>query len=188
MLDTGAPFYEVYETSDGRWMAVGAIESQFYAALLEGLGLAGDTSLPAQMSRVEWPAMKERFAAVFKTKTRDEWTVLFDGTDACVAPVLSAWEAHTHPHNVARSTFIEVDGAVQPGPAPRFSRTPSAVSKPPSPPGADTVSGLVEWGVPEDAVAKLPRVGCLELEGLCAPSGCHTPSLSCTCGVMSHFA
>ena len=105
--------------------------------------------------------MKERFAAVFKTKTRDEWTAIFDGTDACVAPVLSAWEAHTHPHNVARSTFIEVDGAVQPGPAPRFSRTPSAVSKPPSPPGADTVSGLVEWGVPEDAVAKLRESGAL---------------------------
>ena len=84
MLDTGAPFYEVYETSDGQWMAVGGIESQFYAALLEGLGLASDPSLPAQKSRDDWPAMKERFAAVFKTKTRDEWTELFDGTDACV--------------------------------------------------------------------------------------------------------
>jgi len=97
MLDTGAPFYEVYETSDGQWMAVGAIESQFYAALLDGLGLADDASLPAQMSRQEWPAMKERFAAVFRSKTRDEWTAVFDGTDACVAPVLSPWEAHTHP-------------------------------------------------------------------------------------------
>ena len=161
MLDTGAPFYEVYETSDGQWMAVGAIESQFYAALLEGLGLAGDASLPAQMSRGDWPAMKERFAAVFRTKTRDEWTAIFDGTDACVAPVLSPWEAHRHPHNVARSTYIEVDGAVQPAPAPRFSRTPSVVSKPPSPPGADTVSGLVEWGVDEGVVAKLRESGAL---------------------------
>jgi alpha-methylacyl-CoA racemase len=161
MLDTGAPFYEVYETADGRWMGVGAIEAQFYAALLEGLGLAGDASLPAQMSRDDWPAMKARFAEVFRGKTRDEWTAVFDGTDACVAPVLSPWEAHLHPHNQARSTFIEVEGAVQPAPSPRFSRTPSAVSKPPSFPGADTVSGLVEWGVAEDVVAKLRGSGAL---------------------------
>jgi alpha-methylacyl-CoA racemase len=161
MLDTGAPFYEVYETADGQWMAVGAIESQFYASLLQGLGLADDASLPGQMARDEWPALKARFAAVFRTKTRDEWTAVFDGTDACVAPVLSPWEAHLHPHNVARSTFIEVDGAVQPAPAPRFSRTPSVVSRPPSPPGADTVSGLAEWGVEEGAIAKLRESGAL---------------------------
>src|SRR5580692_1558729 len=161
MLDTGAPFYEVYETADGKWMGVGAIESQFYAALLEGLGLTGDASLPPQMSRDEWPAMKVRFAEVFRGKTRDEWTAIFDGTDACVAPVLSPWEAPLHPHNQARSTFIEVEGAVQPAPSPRFSRTPSAVSKPPSFPGADTVSGLVEWGVAEDVVAKLRGSGAL---------------------------
>ncbi len=105
--------------------------------------------------------MKERFAAVFKTKTRDEWTAVFDGTDACVVPVLSPWEAPLHPHNVARSTFIEVEGAVQPAPAPRFSRTPSTVSKAPSFPGGDTVSGLVEWGVSEEAVAKLRESGAL---------------------------
>jgi alpha-methylacyl-CoA racemase len=161
MLDTGAPFYEVYETADGQWMAVGAIESQFYAALLQGLGLAEDASLPHQMARDEWPALKARFADVFRSKTRDEWTAVFDGTDACVAPVLSPWEAHLHPHNVARSTFIEVDGAVQPAPAPRFSRTPSVVSRPPSPPGADTVSGLAEWGVDEGAIAKLRESGAL---------------------------
>ena len=161
MLDTGAPFYEVYETSDGRWMAVGGIERQFYAALLQGLGLADDPTLPDQQSRADWPALKERFAAVFRTKTRDEWSAIFDGTDACVVPVLSAWEAHEHPHNVARSTFIEVDGAVQPAPAPRFSRTPSVVSKPPSLPGADTISGLVEWGVDESVVAKLRESGAL---------------------------
>jgi len=160
-LDTGAPFYEVYETADGRWLAVGGIERQFYAALLEGLGLAGDESLPEQQSREDWPAMKERFAAIIKTKSRDEWCAVFDGTDACVAPVLSPWEAHEHPHNVARSTYVEVDGVVQPGPAPRFSRTPSVVSKPPSPPGADTVSGLVEWGVDEAVVAKLRESGAL---------------------------
>ena len=140
MLDTGAPFYEVYETSDGKWMAVGGIEAQFYAELIRGLGLEGDSSFPSQMSRDQWSAMKARFAEIFKSKTRDEWSAIFDGTDACVVPVLSPWEAHLHPHNVARSTFVEVNGTVQPAPAPRFSRTPSAISKPPSPPGADTIS------------------------------------------------
>ena len=105
--------------------------------------------------------MKERFAAIFATKTRDEWAALFDGTEACVAPVLSPWEAHLHPHNVARGTFVEVAGAVQPGPAPRFSRTPSAVSRPPSHAGADTVSGLLEWGVEADTIAKLRSSGAL---------------------------
>ncbi len=161
MLDTGAPFYEVYETADGKWMAVGGIEAQFYAELVRGLGLADDPSLPQQNARDQWPAMKERFAAVFRTKTRDEWTAIFDGSDACVVPVLSAWEAHEHPHNEARRTFIEVEGRVQPAPSPRFSRTPSSVSKAPSLPGADTVSGLVDWGVPEDAVAKLRQSGAL---------------------------
>ncbi|HWF17267.1 MAG TPA: CaiB/BaiF CoA-transferase family protein [Acidimicrobiales bacterium] len=161
MLDTGAPFYEVYETSDGKWMAVGGIEAQFYAELIKGLGLDGDSSLPHQMARDEWSAMKARFGEIFKTKTRNEWSVIFDGTDACVVPVLSPWEAHLHPHNVARSTFVEVEGAIQPAPAPRFSRTPSAISKPPSPPGADTISGLVEWGVSEGAVTKLRESGAL---------------------------
>ena len=105
--------------------------------------------------------MKARFASIFKTKTRDEWTAVFDGTDACVTPVLSPWEAHLHPHNEARSTFVEVAGAAQPGPAPRFSRTPSAVSRPPSHAGADTVSGLLEWGVEDDAIAKLRSSGAL---------------------------
>ena len=161
MLDTGAPFYEVYETSDGKWMAVGGIEAQFYAELIRGLGLEGDSSFPSQMSREQWASMKARFAEIFKSKTRDEWSAIFDGTDACVVPVLSPWEAHLHPHNVARSTFVEVNGTVQPAPAPRFSRTPSAISKPPSPPGADTISALVEWGVAEDKVTKLRESGAL---------------------------
>ena len=161
MLDTGAPFYEVYETADGKWMAVGGIEAQFYAELIRGLGLEGDSSFPPQMSRDQWAAMKARFAEIFKSKSRDEWSAIFDGTDACVVPVLSPWEAHLHPHNVARSTFVEVNGTVQPAPAPRFSRTPSAISKPPSPPGADTISALVEWGVAEDAVKKLRESGAL---------------------------
>jgi len=161
ILDTGAPFYEVYETADGKYFAAGGIESQFYAALLKGMGLSDDASLPGQNDKEQWPAMKERFAAVFATKTRDEWTAIFDGTDACAVPVLSPWEAHLHPHNKARATFVEVEGRVQPAPAPRFSRTPSAISRPPSFPGADTVSGLVEWGIDEGTVAKLRETGAL---------------------------
>ncbi len=161
MLDTAAPFYEVYETADGKYFAVGGIEAKFYAELLEGLGLAGDATLPHQMDRAQWPSMKARFAEIFKTKTRDEWSEIFDGTDACATPVLSPWEANEHPHNVARSTFVEVAGVVQPAPAPRFSRTPSAISRPPSAPGADTVSGLLEWGVSESEISKLQEAGAI---------------------------
>ena len=161
MLDTGAPFYEVYETADQKFLALGGIEPQFYAELLEGLGLSGDPLFAAQNDKANWPAMKERVAAVVATKTRDEWEAIFDGTDACVAPVLSAWEAPQHPHNQARSTFVEVDGVVQPAPAPRFSRTPSSISRPPSVPGGDTVSGLLEWGIEEGTVAKLRETGAL---------------------------
>ncbi|HEY8081656.1 MAG TPA: CaiB/BaiF CoA-transferase family protein, partial [Acidimicrobiales bacterium] len=123
LLDTGAHFYEVYETSDGRYVAVGAIEPRFYAALLEGLGLdAGE--LPRQMDSSSWPQMKARFAELFAQRSRDEWEVHFAGTEACVAPVLSPLEAPDHAHNAARGTFVEVAGVRQPGPAPRFSRTP----------------------------------------------------------------
>jgi alpha-methylacyl-CoA racemase len=161
LFDTGAPFYEVYETSDGKWMAVGSYEPQFYVEVLKILGLEDDASFLDQMAQAEWPAMKARFAEIFRTKTRDEWAAFVDGTDACIAPVLSPWEAPLHPHNVARSTFVEVEGVVQPAPAPRFSRTPSAISKPPSAPGADTISGLAEWGIPEDTVRKLRESGAL---------------------------
>ncbi len=116
MLDTGAPFYEVYETADGKWMAVGGIEAQFYAELVKGLGLEGDASLPHQMARDDWPAMKARFTEIFKSKTREEWTKIFEGTDACVAPVLSPWEAHLHPHNVARGDLRGRRGSGAAGP------------------------------------------------------------------------
>jgi alpha-methylacyl-CoA racemase len=151
----------VYETSDGKYFALGGIEPQFYAQLVEGLGLTDDPLFAQQNDRANWPAMKEHIAAVVITKTRDEWDAIFEGTDACAAPVLSPWEAHTHPHNKARATFVEVDGVVQPAPAPRFSRTPSAISRPPSAPGADTVSALVEWGIEEATVAKLRETGAL---------------------------
>ncbi len=160
ILDTGAHFYEVYETADGAYMAVGAIEAKFYAELLVGLGLAG-ADLPDQMDRDRWPEMKQRFAEVFGTRTRDEWTKVFEGTDACVAPVLSPFEAHRHPHNEARGTFVEVDGVVQPGPAPRFSRTSAEVSRPPSPPGRDTDEALGAWGVDQVRIAALRAAGAL---------------------------
>jgi alpha-methylacyl-CoA racemase len=161
MLDSGAPWYDAYETSDGKYFSVGGLEIQFYAELIAGLGLADDPYMAVQNPKSEWPAMKERFAAVIATKTRDEWSAIFEGTDACASPVLSPWEAHLHPHNQARSTFVEVDGRMQPGPAPRFSRTPSAISKGPSFPGADTVSELLDWGMSEATVAKLRKAGAL---------------------------
>lgn len=123
MLDGAAPFYDTYETADGGHVAVGAIEPQFYALLREKLGLATDPLFDAQHDRAQWPAQKDRLAAVFRTRSRDAWSALFDGSDACVAPVLSMAEAAAHPHNVARATFVEPDGVMQPAPAPRFRKT-----------------------------------------------------------------
>lgn len=146
MLDSGAGFYDVYETADGRYLAVGAIEPQFYAELLAGLGLTGDPDLPAQMDRASWPRMAERFAEVIATRTRDEWEKVFEGTDACVAPVLSLGEAPEHPHNVARRTFVERFGVVQAAPAPRFSRSAATLDRPPAFPGQHTDEVLADWG------------------------------------------
>ena len=160
MLDTGAHFYEVYETSDGGYLGVGAIEPQFYAALLEGLGLTGE-ELPDQMDRERWPAMKERFAALFATRTRAEWEAVFEGTDACVAPVLPIAEAVHHPHNVHRGTFTEVAGVVQPAPAPRFSATPGAIRRPPPNPGQHADEALADWGIGEAEVAELRGAGAI---------------------------
>lgn len=146
LLDGGAPFYDVYATADGGHMAVGALEPQFYAELLRLLGLA-DADLPAQHDVAGWPVLRARFAEVFAGRTRDEWTELFDGTDACVAPVLSLAEAQHHPHLVARATFEEHFGVRQPSVAPRLSRTPGAVGGSPPAPGADTETVLTEWGL-----------------------------------------
>ena len=154
LLDSGAPHYEVYETSDGKWFAVGAIEPQFYAKLVELIGL-DIAALPAQNDRSRWPEVKQKFAAIFKERSRDDWAKVFEGTDGCGAPVLSPWEAHEHPHNRARQTYVEIDGVVQPGPAPRFGRTPAKVSKPPSQPGTDTDEVLCSWGIGEEQIARL---------------------------------
>ncbi|MHB1854398.1 MAG: CaiB/BaiF CoA transferase family protein, partial [Acidimicrobiales bacterium] len=121
LLDTGAHFYDVYETADGRYVSIGSIEPQFYAELLRLTGLDSDPEMAGQMDRSRWPVLKDRLAGVFKTKTRDEWCELMEGTDVCFAPVLAPSEAPDHPHNVARGTFVEVAGIRQPGPAPRFS-------------------------------------------------------------------
>jgi alpha-methylacyl-CoA racemase len=158
VLDTGAHFYEVYETADGGFLAVGAIEPQFYDQLLERIGLDRE-GLAAQSDRAEWPALKERFAAVFRTKTRDEWSAIFEGSDACVTPVLSMAEVATHPHLRARETFREIDGVLQPGPAPRFARTPCGNERPPPRPGQHTQEVLLESGLTEEEITVLSRSG-----------------------------
>ncbi len=160
MLDTGAHFYDVYATADGRYVSIGSIEPQFYAELLRLTGLEGE-ELPWQHDRAEWPAMKERLAAIFRTKTRDEWCELMEGSDVCFAPVLAIPEAVEHPHNVARGTFVEVAGIRQPGPAPRFSRTPGAVERPPSHAGQHTDEILAEAGFDADRIAKLREAGAI---------------------------
>jgi len=147
LLDTGAPFYDVYETSDGGWMAVGPLEQGFYDTFLDLLDLTD--AAPNRLDPTEWPALRALLADAFRTRTRDAWTALFEGTDACVEPVLSYAEAPTHPHLAARGTYVEHHGVVQPAPAPRFSRTPAALTTPPSPVGADTRAALTAWGVPD---------------------------------------
>lgn len=156
ILDTGAPFYEVYEASDGGLLAVGAIEAPFYRALVVGLDLDPET-LSAQMDRERWPELKERFAAIFRTRPRDEWVERFADTDACVSPVLTPFEAPHHPHNIARETFVGVP--LQPGPAPRMSATPGAIAGPPQVPGAGTREGLLRWGIDDDRFAALKAAG-----------------------------
>jgi alpha-methylacyl-CoA racemase len=157
LLDGAAPFYDTYTCADGRYLAVGAIEPQFFVALCEGLGI--DPAEFPQHDRASWPAQKERIAAVVATRTRDEWAAVFDGTDACVAPVLSLTEAPDHPHNLAREVFVEVDGRPQPAPAPRFSRTPGTVRGGAPQHGADTDAILTELGLDADAVAALRTEG-----------------------------
>jgi alpha-methylacyl-CoA racemase len=160
LLDGAAPFYTVYETADGRHLAVGALEPRFYAELLERVGLAAE-DLPPQLDRAGWPLLRERLAARFRTRTRDEWCRLLEGTDACVAPVLSLLEAPAHPHNQARAAFVDVGGIPQPAPAPRFSRTPCATPAPPPPPGEDDDGVLAAWGMAPGRVAGLRAAGAI---------------------------
>jgi alpha-methylacyl-CoA racemase len=160
MLDGGAHFYDCYETQDGKYVSIGSIEPQFYRELLEKTGLAGE-DLPHQMDRSGWPKLKERLAGVFKTKTRDQWCEIMEGSDVCFAPVLSLTEAPEHPHLRARGTFVDVDGAQQPGPAPRFSRTPGRIERLGPHPGEHTDAALEAWGFAGEEVSALRDAGAI---------------------------
>ncbi len=158
LLDTGAHFYDVYETSDGKYVSIGSIEPQFYAELREKLDL-DETKWDQQMSRNAWPELKDDIAAIFKTKTRDQWCELIEGSDVCFAPVLSLEEAPQHPHNQARGTFVEAHGVVQPRPAPRFSRTDSTLGRPPAHAGQHTDDVLADLGYDADEIRALRESG-----------------------------
>jgi len=158
LLDGGAHFYGAYETIDGKWIALGSIEPQFYRELMEKAGLL-DSAFEAQMDREAWPELKEKIAAAVRSKTREEWDALMLGSDVCYAPVLSLAEAPQHPHNVARQTFVEVAGVMQPAPAPRFSRTVAEVQGPPE--SANNKAALSEWGFSRDEIRQLESVGAI---------------------------
>jgi alpha-methylacyl-CoA racemase len=158
ILDTGAPWYDVYETRDGKYVSIGSIEAKFYADLLSRLDLRSE-DLPGQYESARWPELREAFAKAFKKKTRDEWSGIFEGSDACFAPVLSFSEARQHPHNLARKAFIELAGVAQPAPAPRFSRTPSAVCGAPPERGEGGAAALADWGFSADEVEQLRSRG-----------------------------
>jgi len=153
LLDGAAPFYDTYRCADDRWIAIGSIEPQFYALLLEQTGAVELADTP-QMATEAWPEMQAKLQAVFLTRTRDEWCEIMEGTDVCFAPVLSLAEAPQHPHNVARKTFVEVEGVVQPAPAPRFSATPSAIRWAPRPIGEGAAQALEEWGLTSETIAR----------------------------------
>jgi alpha-methylacyl-CoA racemase len=161
MLDGGAPFYDTYRTKDGQFMSVGAIEPQFYAALLNGLGLDAAT-MPQQMDQSHWGETARQFTEVFAAKTRDEWCAIFDGTDACVAPVFNLGEVHTHPHNQARGTLIsDGKGKYEPAPAPRLSRTPGDGSRPLPSVGEHTRAILTQFGFADAEIDRLTAAGAI---------------------------
>lgn len=154
LLDGGAHFYDTYETSDGGYICIGSIEPQFYALLVEKGGLDAQR-FKAQMDAARWPEFKEELTTVFKSKTRDEWCAIMEGTDVCFAPVLSIWEAPNHPHNQARQTFLEIDGVTQPAPAPRFDRTVPEVAHAARVPGQDTAEVLTDFGFTGEEIQQL---------------------------------
>jgi alpha-methylacyl-CoA racemase len=160
LLDGGAQFYDTYRCADGKWISIGSIEPQFYALLLEKTGIT-DPIFKSQMDRAQWPLLKVRLAERIAEKTRDEWTQIMAGTDVCFAPVLDLDEAPNHPHNLARQTFVEVEGVTQPAPAPRFSATPGAIAGPPPAIGAHNHAALADWGFSEAAIEALTAAGAL---------------------------
>jgi len=163
LLDGGAHFYNVYETADGGYVSLAAYEPKFYANFLELVGPLGFDDLePAhQMDMSVWPALKQRLATLFRSRTRDEWITFFAGTEVCFAPVLPMAEARTHPHNVAREMFVDVEGAPHPAPAPRFSRSTTAVQGAPVKPGAHTRTALAEWGFDASEIQRLESEGAI---------------------------
>ncbi len=160
LLDGGAHFYDTYQCSDGKWISIGSIEPQFYLLLLEKTGIT-DSQFQHQMSREEWPQLREKLAVVIRSKTRDAWCELMDGTDVCFAPVLSMDEAPRHAHNAARETFVEVAGVIQPAPAPRFSATPGKIQGAPPKIGGDNDAALSDWGFSDQAISDLKASGAL---------------------------
>lgn len=160
LLDGGAHFYDTYETSDGKWISVGSIEPQFYTLLLKHTGIE-DEAFKNQMAFDKWPEWKEKIAEVFKTKTRDEWCQIMEGTDVCFAPVLSMDEVMEHPHNQARKTLIEYNGVLQPAPTPRFSRTEPEMRFPPPKKGEHNDEALADWGFKPDEIDVLKNCGAL---------------------------
>ena len=167
VLDTGAPWYNTYQTKDGKWLAVGAIEKRFYEEFIERLGLKM-SDLPKQHDRQGWPDLHRRFTDTIKSKTRAEWERIFEGSDACVAPILSLGEVADHPHNAARSTFAKRDGVLQPAPAPRFSRTVPEMGAPPRQLGADTDAVLEDYGFESGEIDALRAAG---IVGVVAKAG-----------------
>ena len=165
LLDTGAHFYDVYECSDGEYVSIGSIEPQFYAELMRLTGLADDPEFAEQMNSSRWPALKERLAARFREKSRDEWCEIMEHTDVCFAPVLRMDEAAKHPHHVARGTFVEADGKTQPAPAPRFSRTRATIDRPPAHDGQHTREVLSDWGLSADRIDALVESGAVRQAG-----------------------
>jgi alpha-methylacyl-CoA racemase len=161
LLDTGAHFYDTYECADGKYVSIGSIEPQFYAELLRLTELSDDADFAAQMDRGGWPELKERLRVVFRSRTRDEWCEIMEGTDVCFAPVLSIAEAPQHPHNEKRGTFVEVAGVTQPAPAPRFSRTEARIQRPPAHAGQHTDELLAELGLDDDRIASLRDSGAI---------------------------
>jgi alpha-methylacyl-CoA racemase len=156
--DGGAPYYDVYQCGDGRYLTVAAVEPQFYAVLLAGLGLDPQT-LPDRDDPTQWEALRKIFATVLRTRTRDDWAQEFADSDGCVAPVLSLTEAPTHPHNTARAVFTSAFGVVQPAPVPRFDRTPGAIASAPPRPGEGSAQALLDWGLTAAQIADLTEVG-----------------------------
>jgi alpha-methylacyl-CoA racemase len=161
LLDGASHWYDTYATADGKYVSIGSIEPQFYALLLEKLGLSEDPEFAVQYDKSRWPELKLRVAEIFQTKTRAEWCALLEGTDVCFAPVLDFDEAPEHPHNVARGTFAQVDGVTQPAPAPRFSATPAAIESGPPEVGQDTDAVLSAVGVSADQLAVLRERGAI---------------------------